>query len=548
MKRLCALVLTLILCAVLAQPCAAVSPSGPLTEAQRQSLLAVLCEADIPSLRRALDSGVLSCEELTAWYLERIEAYNGTYNCFITLCDNALEEARKRDAALAAGTAEGALFGIPVVVKDNIHVAGYPTTNGHRLSGVSPSRENAEIVDRLLAQGAVILGKTNMSTDAQDARVSYSAAVGETRNAYGTDLASGGSSGGSAVAVSLNFAAAGLGTDTNSSLRYPAALNGCVALRPTTGLVSREGVIKLNGYRDAPGAITRTVYDQAVLLDVLTGGNYAENLNGDALEGMRIGVLKQLAGPLDSGPRRAENLDPEVMAAFERAVRELEACGAEVVEVSMPKLFAMSDATFQAKSAMDPLSDYLEQTLAENNVAALIFPTYLTAPLRTRDEAGGRLDVYAQPYITNVRTLAPCAGVPEITVPLGTHSRGAGMGLEIVSARNSEQLLLDIAYAYTRRYDHRVVPAGAPELHPADGGAASLARWLDDYEASLLPPEAPVEEETVPQEPAPSDEDAAARPAAVGALAAAGILALSATGVYLWRRKPCWEKAENGCR
>lgn len=123
-----------------------------------------------------------------------------------------------------------------------------------------------------------------MSTGAQDALRSLSKAVGETKNAYSIYLASGGSSGGTAVAVSLNFATVGLGTDTNSSLRIPAALNGCVSLRPTFGLLSLNGIKKLNKTRDTAGAITRTVYDQAVMMDVLTQGkfSYTKNLNAKA--------------------------------------------------------------------------------------------------------------------------------------------------------------------------------------------------------------------------------------------------------------------------
>ena len=197
--------------------------------ADKNAVLSALYESDISTIREAIDLKIITCEELTAYYLERIEKYNAPYNCFITLCDDALEIAKQRDAQLQKGENDGLLFGIPVVVKDNIDIKGLYTTNGHTYEKSRVADNNATVVNYLLEQGAVIIGKTNMSTDAQDARISYSEIKGQTKNAYNTLLASGGSSGGTAVAVSLNFAVAGLGTDTNSSLRIPAVLNGCVS-------------------------------------------------------------------------------------------------------------------------------------------------------------------------------------------------------------------------------------------------------------------------------------------------------------------------------
>lgn len=343
MKRFVPLMICVTMClSLFSTTSAAYDKSTGIT---KEEILAALYEADIETMRQALELGLVSCGELTAYYLERIEAFNATYNCFITICDDALEVARERDEQLAAGTAKGILFGIPVVIKDNIDLAGYHTTNGHKKNDSQIAESNADVVDYLLSEGAVIIGKTNMSTDAQEARRSVSQAVGETKNAYNPYLASGGSSGGSAVAVALNFAAAALGTDTNSSLRIPAALNGCVSLRTTFGLISRTGVVRLNSSRDTVGAITRTVYDQAVMLDVLTGGAYSftENLDANALEGMRIGVLAELSYAVaGSSIRKDAYIDDEIAAAFENALAELEACGAEIVTVSVHNLFTLS--------------------------------------------------------------------------------------------------------------------------------------------------------------------------------------------------------------
>lgn len=467
----------------------------------KEALLSSLYEADITAIRQAIDQKLITCEELTAYYLARIEAYDEDYNCFITICDNALEVARERDAQLAEGTAEGMLFGIPVVIKDNMNLEGFYTTNGRKKSDSSIAESDAYVVSRLLEEGAVVLAKANMSTDAQDARISYSKAAGETKNAYNRTLASGGSSGGSAAATALNFTVASLGTDTNSSLRIPAALNGCVTLRPTFGLIPMDGIKKLNSSRDMPGAITRSVYDLAIMMDVLTNHEYSytENLNDNALDGLRIGVLKQLV--------REEEADEEVLAAFERATEELRECGAEVVSVSMSNLFSLAKKTLESnkKELKENLYEEFLELLEENELDAVVFPTYSSAPLRSgTDENGKYWNAWEQYFLNNCRTLGPSASVPEATVIIGYHSLGAGIGMEIAAARNSEQLLLDIAYTYTQRYDHREVPEGAPDSY-ADYDEGTLPELIDAYLLSLIPPE-PVYEPEELEVPAENEE------------------------------------------
>ncbi len=463
----------------------------------KNAVLSALYESDIATIREAIDLKIITCEELTAYYLERIEKYNDKYNCFITLCDDAIEVAKQRDAQLEKGENDGLLFGIPVVVKDNIDVKGLYTTNGHTLDKSTIAQENATVVNYLLEQGAVIIGKTNMSTDAQDARISYSEIKGQTKNAYNTLLAAGGSSGGTAVSVSLNFAVAGLGTDTNSSLRIPAVLNGCVSLRPTFDLVDRTGCTTLNSTRDVAGAITRSVYDQAIMMDVLTNGQYkyTENLDKNALEGLKIGVLKELsyatttasitgteeernaiATRFDMSARTEKHIDKEVATAFENAVKELEDCGAEIVTVSMPKLWNLSYNTFASghKSNKQALYDEFERIVEENGLDAVIFPSYLSTPLKSgTDENGKYWNAWSQPFSNNCRAVSPSASLHEISIPIGYHSSGAGIGLEIAGLKNSEQLLLNIAYSYTEKYDHRAVPTGAPDLY-ADNSADSF--------------------------------------------------------------------------
>ena len=494
-------------------------------------VLSALYEADISTIREAIDLKIISCEELTAYYLERIEKHNAPYNCFITLCDDALEVAKQRDEALANGENDGLLFGIPVVVKDNIDIKGLYTTNGHTYEKSKIAQENATIVKYLLEQGAVIIGKTNMSTDAQDARISYSEIKGQTKNAYNTLLAAGGSSGGTAVAVSLNFAVAGLGTDTNSSLRIPAILNGCVSLRPTVDLIDRTGCTTLNSTRDVAGAITRSVYDQAIMMDVLTNGQYkyTENLSGNALEGLKIGVLKELsyatttasitgteevrnavATRFDMSVRTEKYIDNQVASALANAIKELESCGVEIVTVSMPNLWNLSYNTFASghKSNKQALYDEFEKTVNENGLDAIIFPSYLSTPLKSgTDENGKYWNAWSQPFSNNCRAVSPSASLPEISIPIGYHSSGAGIGLEIAGLKNSEQLLLDIAYSYTEKYNHRAVPTGAPDLY-ADYNADSLQAIIDSvvYQANAKPKKSTTEKQNEPTDKSNTDK------------------------------------------
>ena len=149
----------------------------------KDQLLASLYDADIVEIREAISSKKVTCEELTRYYLYRIQKYDSKFNCFISICSDALQVAKERDEALAKGKNKGLLFGVPVVIKDNMDLEGYYTTNGHKTDELTIADSNANVVNYLLREGAVIIAKTNMSTDAQDARVSTSQIAGETQNA-----------------------------------------------------------------------------------------------------------------------------------------------------------------------------------------------------------------------------------------------------------------------------------------------------------------------------------------------------------------------------
>ncbi len=515
------LFMSLLLCMSLLLSMEQVSAQEEFTwDVPKETLLAGLMEADIRSIQGAYEAGLLTCREVTEYYLERIRTYNEPYNCFITLCEEeALQQADATDRRIASGDREGLLFGIPIVIKDNIDYAGYHTTNGYDKRQDQIPHSHAQIVEYLLSEGAVILGKTNMSTAAQDAKACYSQVAGETKNAYNTHLASGASSGGSAVAAALSFATLGIGTDTNASLRLPAVLNGCISLRVTWDTLSLDGIEELNARRDVPGVITRTVRDQAIALDALSGGetSYGENLDSGVLDGLRLGLIRELTYPGGSEDR-------EILAAFEAALRELEACGAEIVSLSVPGVESWNYNRNDSTDYRQGKRELLQQIMEENTVSAFVFPSYLSAPQYSgRDENGVYWNTADQLFLNNTGKISSNLGIPEIAIPIGYHSRGAGIGMEIVAMAHEEQLLLDIAYAYTLAFDHRQTPpvgdlyeqwyAGTlTELRGEYNKALSAFRAADTPTGSLpatepatetLPP--PTEEPTEP--PAPLEEE-----------------------------------------
>jgi Asp-tRNA(Asn)/Glu-tRNA(Gln) amidotransferase A subunit family amidase len=303
-------------------------------------------ERTIAQLQAAYLAGSVTARAVTQAYLDRIEAYDrrGPYlNSLIRVNAHALTVADKLDAALqATGALTGPLHGIPVIVKDNLDTADLPTTSGVAFFRDFVPSTDAFIVARLRAAGAILLAKASLSELSMGlADTINSVLPGFTRNPYNLAYASGGSSGGTGVALAANFGTVGLGTDTGGSVRAPASINNLVGIRPTVGLVSRTGMAPLDSQRDTPGPMGRTVEDVARLLDVIAGKDpadprtaaavghipptYTAFLDADGLRGARIGVFRQ-ALSLEHGA------DPRVAALFEAAIADLRAAGAAIVE------------------------------------------------------------------------------------------------------------------------------------------------------------------------------------------------------------------------
>ncbi len=348
----------------------------------------------IPEVQQRMDDGSLTSVELTDAYLQRIELLDPKLNSIIDLDDEALDQARASDERRESEGARSALEGVPVLLKDNIDAEGFATTAGS-LALVSTRPDDAELVRRLRESGAIVLGKTNLSEWANfrglESTSGWSGVGGQTNNPYVLDRNPCGSSSGSGVAAAAALSQFTIGTETDGSIVCPAAQNGVVALKPTLGLVSRDGIVPISAEQDTAGPIARHVVDVAIAAAVLQGGDerdaataqipdtqptdYAAMLDEDSLQGARIGLWRPyVLGRLD-GNEPAEGWTREKEAGLE-AVEEvfassrdaLEDAGATVVEVDLPYQDEIGAAEFPlliSEFARD-LPAYLQATPGEH--------------------------------------------------------------------------------------------------------------------------------------------------------------------------------------
>ncbi|MGH8290013.1 MAG: amidase [Steroidobacteraceae bacterium] len=312
----------------------------------------------------------ITSQALVADYRARIARVNPEIHAVIGLNPDAMAEARAADARRAASRTRGPLDGLPILVKDNIGIAGLPTTAGSLalLKNIRPA--SSTVIRNLKRAGVVILGRANLSEWAnirsEHSTSGWSAVGGLTRNPYMLDRSACGSSSGSAAAVAAGLAAAAIGTETDGSISCPASMNGLVGLKPTVGLVSRTGIVPISHTQDTAGPITRTVRDAAMLLTAMAGSDpadpatkdanahridYTTALNARALTGVRLGVARFLVKGFTPGTR----------AVFDRALAVLKAQGAVLIDVDdydMAKLGKNEGVVLQTELKAD-LNSYL---------------------------------------------------------------------------------------------------------------------------------------------------------------------------------------------
>jgi aspartyl-tRNA(Asn)/glutamyl-tRNA(Gln) amidotransferase subunit A len=449
--------------------------------------------ASIEALSALLAKKKVSPVELTRLYLSRIERLNPKLNAFITVAsESALAEARAVERELLRGRRRGALHGIPIALKDNIYTRNLRTTMGSLILRDFVPSEDATVVRKLRRAGAIVLGKTNLHEFAYGV-TSENPHYGPVRNPWKTDRISGGSSGGSAVAVAAGLCAAAIGSDTGGSIRIPSGLCGVVGLKPTFGRVSVHGVFPLAASFDHVGPIARSAVDAALILECIAGRDPLDPTS-----------LARSEKSFRSTPKRKRvrlgrpkehfwvNMDSEVRRIAETAVGDFVKAGAELKEISLPtvvagieaaNLIAAVEATqlhegegyFPARAseygadvrgrleqggkvrAIDYLSaqevmrrarDEAEAVL--KSVDAIVIPTSpIGAPPMGADPIRiGDADVPLRAALVDRNRFGNFTGLPAISMPCGIAQNGLPVSVQFIARRFEDAQLLALAQRF----------------------------------------------------------------------------------------------------
>ena len=461
----------------------------------------------------AIKEGKITSVEATKAVIDAAKAIDESINAYITLCaDEALAKAAEADKRIAAGELTGPLAGVPIAIKDNICTKGVKTSCASKILGDFKPVYNATVIEKLEAEGAVVVGKLNMDEFAMGS-TSETSYYGATKNPWDTSKVPGGSSGGAAAAVAAKEAVCSLGSDTGGSIRQPAAYCGVTGFKPTYGTVSRFGLIAYASSLDQIGPVAKDVADCAAIMDVIKGKDrydgtsldveypeYLKSLNGD-VKGLKIGMPKECFA--------TDGLDPEVSEKVKAVAETLKAMGAEVEEVSLPFLdyvipayyiIAAAEASsnlsrfdgvkygFRAKD-YDGLVDLYNATRSEgfgNEVKKRIvlgtfvlssgyYDAYYRKALKVKavikqkfDEIFSKFDCIICPvapstapelgksladplkmYLSDIFTVSVnIAGLPGLSVPCGFDKSGMPIGAQIIGATLSDAKVLNVGYAY----------------------------------------------------------------------------------------------------
>ena len=307
-------------------------------------------------------NGNISVEEFVSATLERINSVDDKLHAFLSVNDNALDQARNIDKKIKSGEKVGDCFGMPISIKDNMCIKGTKTTCASKMLENFVAPYDATVISKLKKQDAIFIGKVNMDEFAMGLTTEFSA-FGPSKNPWNIEHVPGGSSGGSAVSVSSYECIASLGSDTGGSVRNPASFCSTVGYKPTYGLISRYGLISYANSIEQIGPLTRTVKDTAFMLNLIAGvdpndnttvnnnnEDYLENIDS-GIEGKKIGIITEMIG---------DGIDPEVMTATKEAISKLEGLGAicEEVSLEMVKYSVAAYYTITATEAGSNLARY----------------------------------------------------------------------------------------------------------------------------------------------------------------------------------------------
>lgn len=464
-----------------------------------------ILEQDIPSIQESVENGILSYEKIVLFYLYRIRKFESNnqlaLHSIISLNPTIIEEAREKDKNRPYDTSYS-LFGLPILLKDNINTKGMPTTAGAFALKENNNTDDAFIVKKLEESGALILGKANLSEWAyyfcSGCPVGYSAIGGQTLNPYGRKVfETGGSSAGSGVSVAANYAVAAVGTETSGSILSPSSKNSVVGLKPTIGLLSRTGIVPISSTLDTPGPMTKSVVDNAIFLAAMTGEdsedsitknndkniNYLKDLTKSKLKGKRFGVIKRLLSD----------------SIYSIAVNKIKEAGGEIIEFDPPQINLngfrtllsvdmkndlpnyfenYADSTISITSVKDviklnlqdslkraPYGQQLFDGIVSDTTSVIAFQkikqqlhengvTYFKTPMDS-------LNLDAILSINNYHAgFAAVAKYPCLTVPMGYQNSGEPISLTFITSSFQEQKLLQLGYAFEQLTKVRKLPEG----------------------------------------------------------------------------------------
>lgn len=484
----------------------------------------------------ALAAGEITSAALTQAYLDRIAAVDRTgprLQAVVAVNPDALAQAAASDARRAAGETLGPLDGVPVLLKDNIEsLDPMPTTAGSLALKDNVTGRDSPLVAGLRGQGAVILGKTNLSEWANFrsnfSMSGWSGVGGQTRNPHMLDRNPCGSSSGTGAAIAASLAAAGVGTETNGSIICPSNVNGIVGFKPTVGLVPQAYIVPISPSQDTAGPMTKTVADAALMMNAMAAGDedFTEHLSGAALKGVRIGVL-----------RDAQGSNPDILERFEAALKQMRQLGATIVDIEgqeAPAGFwgdSLMVLEYEFKASLDAyladaapgvetrsLSDVIAFNLlnAEDELALfgqdllvssdakgpLTDEAYIAArdrvQLATRAEGIDRLlaefdvDVLVTPSgplapridpvngdtwpdWAGAGYLAAIAGYPHLSVPMG-EVHGIPIGVSFMGAKGTDARMLSYGYAYEQATLLRPDPKYLPSAEERSEIGKAMAR------------------------------------------------------------------------
>lgn len=338
------------------------------SENRYNELLPMILNKDIPTFQSEISKGKFTYEELTLFFLKRIYKYEldpeKTLNTIIALNPNVINEAREHDRNKSSKN--NPIYGMPILLKDNINTKEMKTTAGAAALIDNAPTDDAYIVERLKENGALILGKVNLSEWAyffcNGCPVGYSAVGGQTVNPYGRMIfETGGSSAGSGTAIAANYAVAAVGTETAGSIISPSSQNSLVGLKPTIGVLSRGGIVPISHTLDTPGPMTKNVIDNAILLDAMKGKdngdaksvsvstNYFDEIKNTTLKGKRLGVMKSLLSD----------------SIYSATVEKLKKDGAIIIEYAADEIEIPNFLTLLNLDMKEDLPNYLKMHASE---------------------------------------------------------------------------------------------------------------------------------------------------------------------------------------